>query len=255
MENLNSKNLRKRFLIGLLVACNALTFAQTPPPSTTVQTFHVLDNGPTSQDNILFRYITPTAVNQRILMPYPKYHKSSATPWVSQEFSTNAQYGVHRVVNLHEDRFVLGTQKVIGLPNTAKAVRVSIKLKADVEKDIFGWPAHAQCDIALAKPSFLAPVLSELLYLNYSQNHTLHCESEIFVPVDQMDRNVKHIEVTVPLESNDQGEPLMGVLLNFGIRNFIPGSTFGSGTVSTNLSDGRSRGIIEAVVYLVGWYE
>ncbi|MBL8068811.1 MAG: hypothetical protein JNM28_10200 [Armatimonadetes bacterium] len=247
------KKLGLTSLTALLVT--AAAFAQTPPPSRELGVYHLLDDGPSNHSAMIGTFSTPSAPGQRILMPYPEYHESSATPWVSQQYATQSQYGIYGLINLRQGRFVNGSFEQIGLPQTTKAVRVNIKIKAVVESDLQGYPAYAQCDISMARPSQLGKVLQSSTFADYAQNHLAICETDLWVDPWTYQREIRHVEATIPVDYDRNGDPVIAYLFNYGIYNFIGQTGGGSGFVSTSLLDAPSRGSVELAITLVGWYD
>lgn len=245
--------------LGLvLLTCHAsvcVAFGQLPPPAIELNRFFLIDKAPSNHDSMIATITTPTQPGLRKLMEYPLYHESSATPWVSQEFASRSQYGVVKKINLTKDNFVTGSAEVIGLPKTTKAVRVLIKLKSAIDIDLEGFPAYAQCDISISKPSEINNVLSPTSFQDYRQNHLLHSETELWVKPSEYVRNVRHIESIIPVEYNEDGEPEIAFVFNYGIYNYIGDAELWNGFVSTSLDHGSSRGSVELAITLVGWYE
>lgn len=233
----------------------SLASAQTPPPARELGRFFLLENGPSNHSYMIGTFSTPSAPGQRVLMPYPEYHESSATPWVSQAYAFRAQYGIYGLINLRSGKFVNGNYDKIGLPKTTKAVRVNIKIKSVVDTDLFGTPAYAQCDISMARPSQLGKVLTAVSFADYMQNHLAASETKMWVEPWQFQREIRHVEEIIPVDIDKNGDPVVSFLFNYGIYNYIGTTPDGNGFVSTNLADAPSRGSVEMAITLVGWYE
>jgi hypothetical protein len=243
---------------NLLVAVAALTTAtaaQDPPQSRELGRFFLVENGPSNHELMIGTFSTPWQPGQRVLMSYPYFQQNSAVPWRSQSIANPSQYGIYGQINLKSGNFATGEQKPIGLSNKVKAVRVNFKLKIAIEPDPSGRPAYAQCDIAASTPSEMSRVLEAESFPLFRQNHLLHCESSLWVAPDKFERNIKNVEAIIPVEYNEDGEPVFSYLFNYGIYNWISGPARGIGRVSTDLSDGPSRGYVEMAMFLVGWYE
>ncbi|MFM9872072.1 MAG: hypothetical protein ACKVQS_01250 [Fimbriimonadaceae bacterium] len=243
-------------LVTLLVTQLAtIGLCQTPPSAVELTRFFLIDSGPSNHECMIGTFSTPSSPGERQLMSYPQYHENSATPWVSQETASQSQYGIVKRINLTSGTFITGTQGLIGLPKTTKAVRVNVKLKSAVDVDLNGFPAYVQCDISIAKPSEIDKILSPSSFDNYRQNHLLHNETQLWVKPAEYNRNVRHVESIIPVEYNADGEPEISYVFNYGIYNYIGNSDLWNGFISTSLANGPSRGSVEMAITLVGWYE
>lgn len=233
------------FLLSLFVGGGAA--AQTTTFSSAGQ-YYMLNEGPTSHNARIF------TIYRDGLHYYPNVD-------LSQNYSSQNldPFDERIAVNLTKDYyadFVNYNTRVIGLPKSVTAVKLHIKIKAQIRQatwDGLGDPpaqSYAQCDLIPAKLSALPLDKSDLagfaqFAANY--NHAAQAETNYFVPWDQENRVIRFAEVTVPVSYNEQGEPCIGFIFNWAIMNR-------TATGAPTSTEGVSRGFVEATVYLEGYF-